>query len=182
MNNTDMLFVQKKLNNLIGWSLVSIHRACDLLCLDFADATDFSPNRHEQSLHIQCYHRLCRDGHVILARSDYFQPSEDMWQQWKEQGLEEDVIPDTYRCDEVDANRLDDRIAALSEEISVPHNTYTLRAVMVDSIGDLTLCFDNGAVWSILIDTSGGEECWRYLSGNEESLHLVIYSDGIECE
>ena len=44
------------------------------------------------------------------------------------------------------------------------------------------LCFDNGAVWSILVDTSGGEECWRYLPANEEQPQLVLYSDGIECE
>lgn len=182
MNNTDMLFVQKKLNNLIDCTLVSMHRACDLLCLNFRKDTSFPLSGEEQSLHLQCHYRLCRDGRVILAHNDYFQPSEEMWNRWKAEGLEEDVIPDNYRCDDIGANRLDDRIAELEKELSSLDNHYILRTVMVDSIGDLTLCFENGAVWSIQVDTSGGEECWRYLPGDEESPHLVLYSDGVEYE
>ena len=162
MNNTDMLFVQKKLNDLVGCTLINLSRTADLLCLSFAPRALTTEVQEEQSLHLQCYYRLVQDGRVSLARSDYFQPSEAMWDLWRKQGLEEDVIPDDYRCG--------------------IENRFIVRTVMVDSIGDVTLCFDNGAVWSILVDTSGGEECWRYLPANEEQPQLVLYSDGIECE
>lgn len=33
MNNTDMLFVQKKLNDLVGCTLINLSRTADLLCL-----------------------------------------------------------------------------------------------------------------------------------------------------
>ena len=36
MNNTDMLFVQKKLNDLVGCTLINLSRTADLLCLSFA--------------------------------------------------------------------------------------------------------------------------------------------------
>ena len=71
------------------------------------------------------------------------------------------------------ANRLDDRIVELNDVLTGIENRFIVRTVMVDSIGDVTLCFDNGAVWSILVDTSGGEECWRYLPANEEQPQLV---------
>lgn len=167
MNNTDMLFVQKKLNDLVGCTLINLSRTADLLCLSFAP---------------RALTTEVQDGRVSLARSDYFQPSEAMWDLWRKQGLEEDVIPDDYRCDELGANRLDDRIVELNDVLTGIENRFIVRTVMVDSIGDVTLCFDNGAVWSILVDTSGGEECWRYLPANEEQPQLVLYSDGIECE
>ena len=182
MNNTDMLFVQKKLNDLVGCTLINLSRTADLLCLSFAPRALTTEVQEEQSLHLQCYYRLVQDGRVSLARSDYFQPSEAMWDLWRKKGLEEDVIPDDYRCDELGANRLDDRIVELNDALTGIENRFIVRTVMVDSIGDVTLCFDNGAVWSILVDTSGGEECWRYLPANEEQPQLVLYSDGIECE
>ena len=100
MNNTDMLFVQKKLNDLVGCTLINLSRTADLLCLSFAPRALTTEVQEEQSLHLQCYYRLVQDGRVSLARSDYFQPSEAMWDLWRKQGLEEDVIPDDYRCDE----------------------------------------------------------------------------------
>lgn len=157
MNNTDMLFVQKKLNDLVGCTLINLSRTADLLCLSFAPRALTTEVQEEQSLHLQCYYRLVQDGRVSLARSDYFQPSEAMWDLWRKQGLEEDVIPDDYRCDELGANRLDDRIVELNDVLTGIENRFIVRTVMVDSIGDVTLCFDNGAVWSILVDTSGGE-------------------------
>ena len=115
MNNTDMLFVQKKLNDLVGCTLINLSRTSDLLCLSFAPRALTTEVQEEQSLHLQCYYRLVQDGRVSLARSDYFQPSEAMWNLWRKQGLEEDVIPDDYRCDELGANRLDDRIVELND-------------------------------------------------------------------
>ena len=154
MNNTDMLFVQKKLNDLVGCTLINLSRTADLLCLSFAPRALTTEVQEEQSLHLQCYYRLVQDGRVSLARSDYFQPSEAMWDLWRKQGLEEDVIPDDYRCDELGANRLDDRIVELNDVLTGIENRFIVRTVMVDSIGDVTLCFDNGAVWSILVDLS----------------------------
>ncbi len=182
MNNKDMLFVQKKLNDLVGCTLLQLTRISDMLCLSFGERSLTDDDRTEQSLHLQCYYRLVQDGDLLLARSDYFQPSEKMWNLWNDQGLPEDMIPDDYRCDDPGANRLDDRIAEMNLMLNRIDNRFLIRTVLVDSIGDVTLCFDNGAIWSILVDTSGGEECWRYLSDNEEAPQLVLYSDGVEYE
>ena len=37
MNNTDMLFVQKKLNDLVGCTLINLSRTCLLYTSDAAD-------------------------------------------------------------------------------------------------------------------------------------------------
>ena len=71
MNNTDMLFVQKKLNDLVGCTLINLSRTADLLCLSFAPRALTTEVQEEQSLHLQCYYRLVQDGRVSLARSDY---------------------------------------------------------------------------------------------------------------
>ena len=55
MNNTDMLFVQKKLNDLVGCTLINLSRTADLLCLSFAPRALTTEVQEEQSLHLQCY-------------------------------------------------------------------------------------------------------------------------------
>ena len=41
----------------------------------------------------------------------------------------------------------------------------------------LTMVFTCGATLTVMADTSGGEECWRFFENDE---HLVVYGDGAE--
>ena len=180
MNNTDMLLVQETLNTLVGCTLSEMNRTNEMLLLTFAEPAGLGQESREHVLRLQCYYRFVQDGRMVFAHSDYFQPSEKMWQLWQAQGYEEDFIPENYCCDDEGANRLDDRIAEMNALLLA--SAYRVCTVMVDSIGDVTMCFDNGAVLSVLVDTSGGEECWRHFPPEENKPQLVIYSDGVEYE
>lgn len=185
MNNTDMRIVQQKLEGLVGKRLTGLHRACEMLCLRFQAPQDpldrlLRGEAGEMGLHLQCYYRLVKDEQLLLASNDYFQPSDAMWDKWHGEGYEEDYIPEDFRCDELGANRLDDRMQELL--MLLPQENFTVKTVLVDSLGDLTLCFHNGAVLTVLLDTTGGEECWRLLPENEEDAHTVMYADGVEYE
>ncbi len=169
MNMTEMTLVQTRLNGLMGQPLASLDREADMLLMTFgADAL---------TLRIQCHYRLTEQGRILLARNDAYQPSEMMWALWREQGHAEDTIPEDFVCDAPGANRLDERIEQLNADL----DGLTVQTALVNSLGDLTLCFVCGATMTILADTSDGEECWRlmYAPGADD---LVVYGDGVELQ
>lgn len=170
MNITELTLVQTRLNGLIGTKLLTAAREADMLVLSLGGA--------EQSdiLRIQCYYRMMEQGGVILARNDVYQPAEAMWQMWEQMGYEHDYIPEDFRSDEPGANRLDECLARLNANL----NGMTVRAAMLNHLGDMTLLFACGATLNVLSDTSGGEECWRLIDGGGELDDLVVYGDGAE--
>ena len=164
MNISEITLVQTRLNGLIGQPLTRVSRAADMLMLEFGE---------KYNLHIQCYYRLTEQGRTILARNDVYQPSEAMWTLWRAMGYEEDYIPEDFHSDDEGANRLDEAIDRLNADL----DGLTVRTEMLNQLGDLTMVFTCGATLTVMADTSGGEECWRFFENDE---HLVVYGDGAE--
>ena len=165
MNITEITLVQTRLNALIKQPLTQVSRETDMLLLHFGS---------RWTMRIQCYYRLTEQGRTILARNDVYQPAEAMWSLWRSLGYEEDCIPEDFHSDEPGANRLDEAIERLNSDL----DGLTVKTAMLNQLGDLTMVFQCGATLTIMADTSGGEECWRLMSENEDD--LVVYGDGAE--
>ncbi len=165
MNISEINLVQTRLNGLIRQPLTEVSREADMLVMAFGT---------QYTLRIQCYYRLTEQGRTILARNDAYQPSEAMWSMWRAMGYEEDFIPEDYHSDEEGANRLDEALERLNGDLT----GLSIRAAMLNHLGDLTIVFQCGATLTVMSDTSGGEECWRLMSENEDD--LVVYGDGAE--
>ena len=165
MNITEITLVQTRLNALIKQPLTQVSRETDMLLLHFGS---------RWTMRIQCYYRLTEQGRTILARNDVYQPAEAMWSLWRSMGYEEDCIPEDFHSDEPGANRLDEAIERLNSDL----DGLTVKTAMLNQLGDLTMVFQCGATLTVMADTSGGEECWRLMSENEDD--LVVYADGAE--
>ena len=165
MNISELTLVQTRLNGLIRQTLTEVSREADMLMLHFGT---------RYAMRIQCYYRLTEQGRTILARNDVYQPSEAMWSLWRTLGYEEDVIPEDFHSDEEGANRLDEALERLNADL----DGLTIRTAMLNQLGDLTIIFTCGATLTVMADTSGGEECWRLMSEDEDD--LVVYGDGAE--
>ena len=155
MNISELTLVQTRLNALIGQPLTRVGRAAA----------------------IHCYYRLTEQGRTILARNDVYQPSEAMWSMWRAMGYEEDYIPEDFHSDDEGCNRLDEAIERLNADL----DGLTVRTAMLNQLGDLTMVFTCGATLTVMADTSGGEECWRFFE-EDDATHLVVYGDGAELE
>ncbi len=167
MNITELTLVQTRLNALIQQPLTHVSRESDMLLLTFGT---------RWTLRIQCYYRLTEQGKTILARNDVYQPSEAMWTLWRSMGYEEDYIPEDFHSDAEGANRMDEALGRLESDL----DGLTVRTAMLNQLGDLTMVFQCGATLTVMADTSGGEECWRLYSENEDD--LVVYADGAELQ
>ena len=165
MNISELTLVQTSLRMLVGQPLTQVGRASDMLMLQFGG---------KYHLHIQCYYRLVEQGRTVLARNDVYQPSEAMWALWQALGYEDDYIPEDFRSDEPGANRLDEILERLNGDL----DGLTVRMMMLNHLGDLTVVFDSGATLTVMMDTSAGEECWRLFVQDEAQ--LVVYGDGAE--
>ena len=165
MNISEINLVQTRLNSLINQPLTQVTRETDMLLMYFGS---------RWTMRIQCYYRLTEQGRTILARNDVYQPAETMWSLWRSLGYEEDYIPEDFHSDEPGANRLDETLERLNGDL----DGLTVRTAMLNQLGDLTMVFQCGATLTIMADTSGGEECWRLMSENEDD--LVVYADGAE--
>ena len=172
MNISELTLVQTRLNALIGLPLCAAAREADMLLLSFGG----EGLETQLTLRIQCYYRMMEQGGVILARNDVYQPAEGMWQMWEQMGYEHDYIPEDFRSDEPGANRLDECLERLNADLS----GMKIETVMLNHLGDVTLCFACGATLNVLSDTSGGEECWRLIDEMDETDDLVVYGDGAE--
>ena len=89
-------------------------------------------------------------------------------------GYEEDYIPEDFHSDDEGCNRLDEALERLNGDL----DGLTIKTAMLNQLGDLTMVFQCGATLTVMADTSGGEECWRLTSENEDD--LVVYGDGAE--
>ena len=165
MNISEITLVQTRLNALINQPLTHVAREADMLLLTFG---------LRWTMRIQCYYRLTEQGRSILARNDVYQPSEAMWSLWRSMGYEEDYIPEDFRSDDEGCNRMDEALERLNNDL----DGLTVKTAMLNQLGDLTMVFQCGATLTVMADTSGGEECWRLMSENEDD--LVVYADGAE--
>lgn len=173
MNIPELTLVQQRLTTLMHQPLQSVTRQREMLLFTFGD-----PSAPQQAviLRVQCFCRLMEEGRILMATSDMYQPSEEMWKLWEQMGLEPDQIPEDFRPDAPGVNRLDDYLQTLNGDL----DALDVRGAMLGHTGDLTLLFASGATLQLMVDTAGGEECWRLMDASGDMDDLVVYGDGAE--
>lgn len=173
MNLSELTLVQQRLNVLMRQPLTQVSRERENVYFTFG-----APENPQKAvtLRVQCFFRLMENGRILMASSDMYQPSEEMWKLWEQMGMEPDVIPEDFRPDAPGVNRLDDYLVTLNGDLQ----GLDVRGAMLGQTGDLTLIFASGATLQLMIDTAGGEECWRLLDESRETDDLVVYGDGAE--
>ncbi len=171
MNIPELQMVQQRLNTLMRKPLQQVTRQREMLLFTFGEVGN---PQQAVTLCVQCYFRLMEAGRILMASGDLYQPSEEMWQTWEQMGMEPDRIPEDFRPDEPGVNRVDEYLLTLNEDLE----GLDVRGAMLSQTGDLTLLFSSGATLQMMVDTAGGEECWRISA--EEGDDLVVYADGVE--
>ena len=173
MNMNELTLVQQRLNVLMRQPLAQVSREKENILFTFGAAEN---PQQATTLRVQCYYRLMENGRVLMAASDMYQPSESMWKMWEQMGMPPDCIPEDFRPDAPGVNRLDDYLVTLNGDLA----GLDVRGAMLNQTGDLTVLFGSGATLQIMIDTAGGEECWRLMDESGETDDLVVYGDGAE--
>lgn len=168
MNMNELTMVQQRITALMRQPLHTVSRQKEMLLFTFGEQLI--------TLRVQCYYRLMENGRILMASSDLYQPSEAMWREWERQGLPPDYIPEDFRPDAPGVNRIDEYLETLNGDLE----GLSVKAAMLGQMGDLTLLFASGATLQIMIDTAGGEECWRLMDGHGDQEDLVVYGDGAE--
>lgn len=177
--------VRGEIAPLIGLPLQKITRAADMLCLHFGQLIEkrcavrgedgkftVAPALvGEFALHISCCFRLSCGRHIIAAKSDLYQMSAEA------RGRLGDEIPEDYDYDPIGNNRLDEIIASSLSDLS----GFIVKKITVRRFGDLQIEFENRFELEIIVDLSGGEECWRFFRQGEMT-HLVVTGQEIAAE
>lgn len=173
MNINELSLVQQRVNALMRQPLTQVSRQRENVYFTFGAQEN---PRQAVTLRVQCFFRLMENGRILMAASDMYQPSEEMWKMWEQMGLPQDFIPEDFRPDAPGVNRLDDYLITLNGDL----DGLEVRGAMLSQTGDVTLLFASGAALQLMIDTAGGEECWRLMDESGDADDLVVYGDGAE--
>ena len=168
MNMNELALVQRRVTALMHQPLQCVTREREMILFTFGE--------QRLTLRVQCYYRLMEQGRILMASSDLYQPSEAMWREWEQQGLPPDQVPEDFRPEEPGVNRIDEYLETLNGDL----DGLTVKAVILGQLGDLSLLFTTGASLQLMVDTAGGEECWRLMDGHGRQEDLVVYGDGAE--
>lgn len=136
----------ERVRNLIGYSLVNIHRVCDLICFDFENSEMGAPT---YALHAETLVRIIIDGKIAACSHDMFIPSPY-------------CIDEVYKYDESDS-LFDFQIRKnLDALIGKPITNITIL-----SYGDISISLENNINISVSVTSSDSEpEMWRLLSSD----------------
>lgn len=157
-------------SQLIGCGIKRYQRICDMVCLYFANprcnvsyATRIGCDE-PYGLHMPCWVRVLWNGKIIAASEEMFVPADEK---------NEDFHYDVDRSVFDDAM---DRFIALC-------NDCTVRAVKLQTYGDLTISLNNGFEIEAMVNRANPEdEAWRFMA-DECSPHIIasageyVYSD-----
>lgn len=137
----------ERVQNLIGYSLVNIHRVCDLVCFDFESSEVGAPT---YALHAETLVRIIIEGKVIACSHDMFIPSPH-------------CIDEEYKYDESDS-LFDFQIRQnLDVLIGQPITNITVLAY-----GDISISLERNITISVSVTSSDSDpEMWRLLSSDE---------------
>ncbi len=160
------------MERLIGAPFHSLSRAVDMLCLNLGPEMDWTSPRTGQhrnmptySIHLQTQWRFVRNGRIVLASRDIYEP------------FAPDRVGEDWEYDLVgrppEAGSLYD---ALAPEISQTMAGSTVTACRTSPLGDLTLAFSNGVRFESFTPSSLREELWR-LVDYRTSEHLIIFEE-----
>ena len=118
-----------------------------------------------------CSMRFTCGNDVILAKSDIFLPTEEIYNK-------EDFIWDNFDWHAHGNNRFDELLA---KHFRGEYDDYIVKSVKVGKFGDLTIAFENDFVLEFFADGSGDSENWRFGETNSTE-SLIVTSNGIATE
>ena len=157
------------MERIVGSPFHSLSRAVDMLCLDLGPEVDWTsprtgPRRMPAwSLHLQTPWRFVRNGRIVLASRDIYEP-------FAPERVGEDWGYDLVGRPAVESSRFDVLCPGLCRRM----RGSTVTACRVSPLGDLTLDFSNGVRFESFTPSSLWEELWRlvdYRTGE----HLVVF-------
>jgi len=133
----------------------------------FANEAGAIPFMH---IHIQSSYRLTHNGSIVLAAADMYQPKDGHLNDPNfEFGNFDWTIFGENRFDDVVQNKL---LPCLDE--------FIVSTVQFSEYGDLKVGFADGYTMDVFLDTSGEEECWRFLNTKDAEIYLIVTGDGME--
>lgn len=137
----------ERIRNLIGYSLVNIHRVCDLVCFDFENSEVGAPT---YALHAETLVRIIIEGKIIACSYDMFTPSPH-------------CIDELFKFDETDSLfdfQIQQNLDALLGQ--------SITNVTVLAYGDLSIDLERNTTISVSVTSSDSDpEMWRLLSLDE---------------
>lgn len=185
MTTKNLHQIREALSPLIGQPLLKITRAADTICLHLGNLIEkrcavrgadgcftVAPALvGEYALHVICCFRLSCGTSIVAAKSDLYQPSAAARAEFGEE------LPEEYDYDVIGHNRLDEIISSALTDLT----DFIIQKIIVRRFGDLRIIFSNGFELEVIVDLSGGEECWRFFKHGDED-HLIITGHGLAVD
>lgn len=185
MTTENLNQIRETLSTLIGQPLHKITRAADTICLHLGGLiekrcavrgedgrfTVSSAMVGEYALHVSSCFRLSCGKTIVAAKSDLYQPSAAARAEFGEE------LPEEYDYDTIGNNRLDEIIFSSLSDL----DGCIVQKIIVRRFGDLRIVFSNGFEMELIVDLSGGEECWRFFRHGDAD-HLVITGQGLAVD
>ena len=164
----DKGYVELVIAELHDTYLATITRAADMGCFSFAyeENTDIC-----MGVHFQCPFRLISpEKTIVLAARDIYEPCSAF-----------KTNPDfnffVGNWGDIGNTRFDEITDELLPRLSV--NDFIVASIELTDFGDLKVAFANGYRIETFVNSSGNDECWRYLPRDKNNHHLVIAGIGI---
>ena len=160
------------MNRLIGQPFHSMHRAMDMLCLNFGNTWDERiRNVHsrmllfrypEYSLHLQVQWRFTFENRILLGSRDIYEPfSKDVGEDWD--------------YDEMDRPDEESSIFdVVHKQVAQALLGHHVTECIVSPLGDIRIVFSNGYIFEVFIPASYQTEEWRLIDFPKDE-HLIFY-------
>ncbi len=167
----EMNLVVEELKKIVGLSLISAGRACDLIWFVFGGMVKREDERRgsfqeaaEYSLHVQCAWRLTDPEKIIVGSADRFIPNSA------------NNYSDNFDWDVQGENRCDEQLKAL---FSGFEDGFIVKDVSADRFGGLKIHLAESLLLEVFTDNSTDDEAWRYFRSGWDFPHLVVTGTGI---
>jgi len=157
------------MERILGNAFHSLSRAVDMLCLNLGPEVDWISYRGEKrrmpswSIHFQTPWRFERDGAILLASRDIYEP-------FQPDAVGEDWAYDLAGRPPEESSLYDASAPAFCRNMTGA----TVTDCQVSPTKDLSLCFSNGVRFQSFTPDSRQSEVWRlvdYLTGEQ----LVVF-------
>jgi len=164
----DKTYAERMLEGLCEANLVSLRRAGDMIRFQFAYGTNANPFMH---IHVQSSYRVTMGCKIILASADIYQPNSVHL-------ANQDFVFSDFDWTIFGENRFDETVQ--SKILPILDDDFVVKDIELSNFGDLKIIFKNGYHLEVYLDTSGEEECWRFLNTQDADIYLIVTGVGIE--
>ena len=160
------------MNRLINQPFHSMHRAADMLCLNFGNTwkedtlqirgRTLHRRFPEYSLHLQVQWRFIYQNQILLGSRDIYEPfSQEVGEDWDY---------DPIGRPNSESSVFDVVSKRVSQELLGHHPV----DCAVSPVGDIRIVFSNGYIFEVFIPASYQDEEWRLIDFPKDE-HLIFY-------